>query len=71
MSTNYPSGTKRCVSCEYWDGPRDLGDSRGSSVTVDQGARGACKASSGLYRGQQQDAEHGACNSYTKWRKLD
>lgn len=69
-----PSDWKRCCTCEYWAGRRDIYDNSCSKVLVntgsgDAGEKGKCmKRGSGWTHQMVQHCHN--CASYEKWRML-
>lgn len=68
MSQKYPSSWKKCATCVYWTGPREV-DFFGQWVTIDSmQTKGRCMCRSGLFRVEKEG--NFVCNAYTKWVAL-
>ena len=68
MSQSYPSNWKKCATCVYWTGPREV-DTFGIRITVASATtEGRCMCRSAHYR-VNRDAGF-ICSSYVKWPAL-
>lgn len=68
MAEKYPSNWKKCATCVYWTGPREV-DYFGNWVTIDSiRIKGRCMCRSGAYR-VEKDGSY-VCTSYLKWPAL-
>ena len=68
MAEKVPSNWKRCATCVYWTGPREV-DTFGNYVTTASGStEGRCMCRSGSYRVSK--CANYVCMAYVKWPAL-
>ena len=68
MSQKYPSNWKRCATCVYWTGPREV-DTFGMWVSTDSSqTKGRCMCRAGSYRIEKEC--NYTCQAYLKWPAL-
>lgn len=66
MSWQCPGSWKRCGTCEYWAGVRQISMPFCHYVLVENGCHGQCtNTTSGWFRQQMQESH--VCSKYQKW----
>ena len=68
MSERYPSSWKKCATCVFWTGPREV-DTFGIWVSIDSSqTKGRCMCRGGSFRVEKPGSY--VCNCYIKWMAL-
>ena len=68
MAERFPSNWKRCATCVFWTGPREV-DYWGNWVSIDSlRTRGRCMCRSGSFRIERERGY--SCTGYLKWPAL-
>jgi len=66
MAAEFTKSWKKCATCEYWGGPRQI-DSFGHKVTVDSNnVKGKCLLQGGPWKGHDKKAID-TCNKWKLW----
>lgn len=70
MTTVLPNSYRKCATCAYWTGFREV-DNHGLRVILDTAdEKGRCAIPRGAAKGRQQPANNASCRGWNKWPVL-